>query len=124
MQRVEEEGVSVSVSDADEASRIQFHQDMVNAYQICIKKLRYHPTLVLHYLGEHTAVETACWLVKLPNESSGFTRLWQEGRLDLSAEAMILKPEYAALFSVEDRRTAYDTLKAYDYAFPTVVNRP
>lgn len=122
MRRLEEEGVSVS--DADEALRIQFHQDMVNAYQICIKKLHYHPTLVLHYLGEHTAVETACWLVNLPNDSSGFTRLWQEGRLDLSAEAMILQPEYAALFSVEDRRTAYDTLKAYDFTFPEGVKRP
>lgn len=112
------------VTDSLEAVRVQFHQDMVNAYQICIKQLHYHPTLVLHYLGEHTAVETACWLVNLPNDSSGFTKLWQEGRLDLSAEAIILKPEYAALFSVEDRRTAYDTLKAYDYKFPEGVHRP
>ena len=112
------------MSDPLAAVRAQFHQDMVNAYQTCIKKLHYHPTLVLHYLGEHTAVETARWLVNLPNESSGFTRLWQEDRLDLSAEAMILKPEYAALFSVEDRRTAYDTLKAYDYHFPEGVHRP
>lgn len=103
----------------------QFHQEMVNAYQTCIRELHYHPTLVLQYLGEHGAVETARWLVNLQNEeSSGFTKLWEARRLDLSAEAMILKPEYAPLFSVEDRRTAYDILKQYDYVFPPGMQRP
>ncbi len=112
------------MSDSLEALHAQFHQDMVNAYQTCIKELHYRPTLVLSYLGEHSAVETACWLVNLPNDSSGFTKLYEAQRLDLSAEAMMLKPEYATLFSVKDRRTAYDTLKAYRYRCPEDVRRP
>lgn len=112
------------MSDDLDALRIRFHQEMVNAYQACIKDLHYHPTLVLQYLEEHTAVETAHWLVNLPNESSGFTKLWEAGRLDLSAEAMVLKPEYAPLFSVEDRRLAYDILKQYGYKLLATIQRP
>jgi hypothetical protein len=104
--------------------RSQFHRAMVDAYQACVQGVDYHPTLVKRHMGEHGAVETARWLVNLPNESSGFTRLWEAKRIDLSAEAIILQPEFVPLFSVEDRRLAYDTLKAYGYAFPTGVVRP
>lgn len=112
------------MSDSAEALRIQFHQDMVNAFQTCIRELNYHPTIALHHFEKHGAVETAHWLVNLRNDPYGFTKLWEAGRLDLSAEALILKPEYAPLFSLEDRRIAYDVLKEYKYTFPPGIQRP
>ena len=106
----------------------QFQLDMINAYQSCIREVHYNPTLVGQHLTEYGAVETARWLVNLPGDTSGntagFTKLWEAHRHDLTAEALILKPQYASLFSVEDRRKAYDALKEYEYAFPPEIKRP
>jgi hypothetical protein len=90
----------------------------------CIVEIKYRPSYVLAHLTGHDGVDTAIWLVSIENESSGFTRLWEEGRLDLSAEALVLLPEYAPLFPVELRRRAWDTLKAYDWKALAGVARP
>ncbi len=112
------------MNETGEALRTQFHLEMVNAFQTCIRGLNYHPTIAMHHFEEHGAVETAHWLVNLRNDPSGFTRLWEARRLDLSAEALVLKPEYASLFAVEGRRIAYDVLKEYGYVFPSGFQRP
>ncbi|MFI5276535.1 MAG: hypothetical protein ACHQ1E_04660 [Ktedonobacterales bacterium] len=90
----------------------------------CISELHYHPTYVLQHMGDHDGVETAVWLVSKPDETSGFTTLWEAGRLDLSAEALILRDEFAPLFAPELRRTVYDTLKAYHWKSLAEIKRP
>jgi hypothetical protein len=104
--------------------RSSFHQKMVNAIQTCIRELHYNPTLVSQRIGEYGAVETAHWIMRLTGETTGFTKLWEAGRLDLSVEAIILRPEYAPLFSLEERREAYDCLAEYHYVFPPGITRP
>jgi hypothetical protein len=45
----------------------------------------------------------------------GFTILYEMGRLDLSVEAHVLKPEYAELFTEEEKRICRERLKEYGY---------
>jgi hypothetical protein len=47
--------------------------------------------------------------------SDGFTTLWELKRLDLSVEAFVLRPEYAPLFTEEERAIARARLRQYEY---------
>lgn len=47
--------------------------------------------------------------------TKGFDRLWEEKRLDLSVEALILKPEWQALFNAADKMAARHRLRQYGY---------
>ena len=42
--------------------------------------------------------------------------LWERKRLDLTVEAMILRPEWQALFSDVERRIAVNRLREYGYS--------
>nr|MBA3533071.1 EVE domain-containing protein [Ardenticatenales bacterium] len=58
---------------------------------------------------------TARRLLNAGNTSEGFTRLWELGRLDLTVEAIVLKPEFASLFSEEERTRARERLREVRY---------
>ncbi|CAM3134761.1 hypothetical protein BRDI103020_16585 [Brevundimonas diminuta] len=47
--------------------------------------------------------------------TSGFDRLWEEKRLDLSVEALILQPEWQDLFNEDDKKAARRRLQQYGY---------
>ncbi|HEX2347160.1 MAG TPA: hypothetical protein VHI51_01875 [Ktedonobacterales bacterium] len=104
--------------------RVRFNELMAVTMSRCIAEIHYHPAYVLRYMADHDGVDTAEWLVSKPDETTGFTRLWEEGRLDLSAEALILRPEFAPLFSTDLRRTASDTLTAYQWKELAKIKRP
>jgi hypothetical protein len=55
-------------------------------------------------------------LSRKDDASNGFTRLSERKRLDLSVEAHVLQPEYAPLFTEEQRRIARARLREYGYA--------
>lgn len=114
----------MDVTDDLAALRMRFHALMVETLHRCKTEIKYNPSYVIAHMADHDGVDTAVWLVSIPTYSSGFERLWQEGRLDLSAEALVLQPEYALLFPVELRRRAYDTLSQYRYGFPPTISRP
>jgi hypothetical protein len=42
--------------------------------------------------------------------SAGFTELWKRRRLDLTVEAIVLTPRYAALFEESERESAQHRL--------------
>ncbi|MDR1218508.1 MAG: hypothetical protein LBK73_02745 [Treponema sp.] len=46
---------------------------------------------------------------------SGFTTLWEKGRLDLSMEKIIQEPEWRNLFTDDDRKKAKKRLMDYGY---------
>lgn len=46
----------------------------------------------------------------------GFVRLWELGRLDLSVEAEIQRPEWDALFEPDLRARAAERLERYGFA--------
>ena len=68
----------------------------------------YNPYIFQRMIGEHGPVE-ACRrvIMELPAHQapSGYGHLWERGRLDLTAEATVLRPEFSALFeeAVTDR---------------------
>lgn len=90
----------------------KFHRAMARIYEEA-KKEGYTASYFLRMLSEHGGVETARRLVNAEAPSEGFTRLWMMKRLDLSVEALILKPEWKSLFSDEERERARDRLAKY-----------
>ena len=55
-------------------------------------------------------------LVEADNAPGGFVRLWELGRLDLSVEAEIRRPEWAGLFDEDLRARAAERLERYGFA--------
>ena len=92
-----------------------FHRAMMASIETCKRELHYNPSYTARMIQEHGAVETARRLLRKEDYSEGMTRLWQEQRLDLSAEALVLRPEFAALFTDEERALARQILEQYGY---------
>ena len=76
----------------------------------------YRPTIFRRMLADLGGVETARRLI-VSDATSGFTKLWEKKRLDLSIEALILKSEWLPLFSAMEHQIARKRLSAYGY-FP------
>src|SRR4051794_29349767 len=91
-----------SVREGD-GSAAAFHRAMVMIYERAKRDLSYNAARFLQLVAERGGVETARQLLHSPTVSDGFTTLWESGRLDLSVEAHVLKPEYANLFSENER---------------------
>lgn len=58
---------------------------------------------------------TARELINSSRPSQGFTALWELGRLDLSVEAVVLRPEFRHLFSARELKTAHRRLVDHGY---------
>ena len=67
---------------------------------------------------ELTGVGAAHRLLEQEEPSAGLMRLWDMHLLDHSLEAIVLKPEYASLFSAEERATARRKLADLEYRAP------
>jgi hypothetical protein len=57
------------------------------------KDAGYNATYFLRMVSEHGGLETARRLLAAPSPAEGFSRLYEIGRVDLSVEALVLKPE-------------------------------
>jgi hypothetical protein len=98
------------------------HKDMVAIYHEADHAVNYRPTQFLRMVEEHGAQETARRLLASEQVSDGFTRLYLENRLDLTVEALVLKPAYASLFTVEERTRAREWLEEAGYTPPWLLN--
>jgi hypothetical protein len=94
----------------------EFHDAMVDVYRRARQEAGYQAGYFLQMVSEHGGLETARRLLHAPTPSEGFTALWERHRLDLTVEAIILKPEFAPLFTDEDRDIARTRLREYGYA--------
>lgn len=93
----------------------EFHRDMIEAADRCKREFGYNPTYWLRMIGDYGAVEAAKRLLRGLRASDGFTRLWEEGRLDLSVEFFVLLPQYAPRFTDEERAEARRRLELYEF---------
>jgi hypothetical protein len=86
---------------AEERRRLeaQFHQAMIRVYERARDEAGYTASLFWSMLAEKGGVTTARQLVNAPTVSDGFTALWERGRLDLTVEALVVRPEFAPLFT-------------------------
>ena len=66
-------------------------------------------------LSDYGGLGTAHRLLASSEVSSGFTALYERGRLDLTVEALVLKLEFARLFTDEEVETARQRLAELGY---------
>jgi len=95
-----------------------FHQEMLGIYRAAKEKCDYNATRFLQMVSEIGGYKTAQKLLNSGEAAEGFTTLWECGRLDLSVEALVLKPKYRKLFNIQELNTARDRLARMGYAFP------
>ena len=96
-------------------SEARFHEAMLDVYRNARQRCRYNATYFLQMVGEIGGLATARTLLQRSEPSSGFAELWQCGALDLTVEAQVLRPEFADLFSEEERAIARRRLAEYGY---------
>lgn len=104
------------MTDCDDA-RHAFDAAMRDIYTRAVREANYTPTLYLRMLTEHGPLETARRLLASPNPSAGFTALWEKGRLDLTVEALVLKPDFQQFFTDDELAVARDRLERLGYRF-------
>ena len=95
----------------------QFHQAMIDIYETAKRECGYNATRFLQLVGSKGGVAAAKQLIYKPGGTDGFATLWECGRLDLSVEAHVLKPEYRELFTDEERELCIERLKEFGYNF-------
>jgi phosphatidylserine/phosphatidylglycerophosphate/cardiolipin synthase-like enzyme len=73
--------------------------------------------LVLKFIKSYGAIGAAKRLMSTgaENVQSGFMKMWELGRLDLTFEAIITKPKFAALFDKRTVEIAAQRLKEFNY---------
>jgi hypothetical protein len=94
---------------------VRFDEAMMDVYRRALKECGYNATRFLHMLYEHRGLETARILLRAAKVSEGYVALWERKRLDLTVEAVILAPEWQALFTDQERETARKRLAEYGY---------
>lgn len=76
----------------------RFTADVVERYSRAKIELGYNAKQLLHLVDELGGIGAAQRIVGADRPSDGFIRLWENRRLDLSLEALVLSPEYEELF--------------------------
>ena len=88
----------------------QLGRRMLMAYETAKRELGYNATRFLQMLSEQGGLATAQSLLRTPTPSNGFTRMWMEGRPELTVEYIALDPRFAELFTAEELATARERL--------------
>lgn len=96
------------------ASEAAFHEAMTGVYEKA-KAIGYHPTYFIQMVANDGGLAAAKQLLAADKPSQGFTELWERGRLDLTVEALVLRPEFSSLFSTMELRTARRRLQEFGY---------
>lgn len=92
-----------------------FHDEMLNVYDRAKRECGYNAVRFLQMVNEHGGVATAKLLLASKHHSEGLTRLWEEGRLDISMEAALLRDPWRKLFSEDELEAARKRLHDLGY---------
>jgi hypothetical protein len=109
----------------------RFHDDMLDIFRKAgeaTRKQRCDGTFVRGYwaiyflrgVRNHGGLVYARRLLRATGTTDGFARLTEEGRLDLTMEALVLRPEYSALFTPRELQVAASRLAAAGYPPPAI----
>ncbi|MGV8998001.1 MAG: hypothetical protein ACOH12_13745 [Parvibaculaceae bacterium] len=100
------------MSDLEKRFTVAMH----DIYKRADKEIGYRPTLFLQMLSKDGGLLTAKKLINAVKPSDGYTRLFEEQRLDLSVEAVVIEnAEWRTLFTAEELEKAEKRLTAYRY---------
>jgi hypothetical protein len=83
----------------------RFHAAMMEVY-LEAASLGYRPAHSLEMVRECGGLAIAAEILAADRVHEGLAELFHLGRLDLAVEYLVLLPEYEALFSDDERRTA------------------
>ena len=92
-----------------------FHQEMLNVYERAKKECRYNAIRFREMVTDHGGLAAAKSLLASKHHPEGLTRLWKEGRLDISMEALVLTDPWRSLFAEEELLIAQKRLDALGY---------
>lgn len=99
-------------------SEKRFHRAMVDLYQTAKRECNYSATYFLRMVTDFGGLEAARKLLAETDATSdGFTTLFLCGRLDLTVEAHVIRPEYAELFTEQEIASARKRLVDNGYTF-------
>lgn len=101
--------------DQPSALEKAFHRDMLQIYQRAKEECGYNATRFLQMVANDGGLKTAQKLLATATPSDGFVELWENRRLDLSMENLVLNPKYRSLFSQQEIETAKERLNAYGF---------
>jgi hypothetical protein len=101
------------VDDETADRTLTFERAMRDAYARAKREAGYNAMTLLRMLTEQGGLATAQTLLRNTATSEGFTALWQKRRLDLSVEALVLRDEFAPLFTDEELDTARHRLTEF-----------
>jgi hypothetical protein len=91
------------MSDLDE----RFENDMIETvYRTAGRETGYWASYFLRIVKQYGGVSAAKRLLETKGLSKGLLKLRDKDRLDLAMETLVLKPEYSALFTEEERAIA------------------
>lgn len=93
----------------------QFHQAMLRLAQLEWERCRIRAPRYLQMVTEKGGLATAKQLLASQDPAMGFTRLWECGCLDITVEALVLKPRHRALFSSQELDAARTRLRELGY---------
>src|SRR5580658_5787053 len=100
----------------DEKLIAAFDEEMFQIYQRAHSEANYSASRFMQMLHEHRRLETARILLHSANVSEGYTALWEQGRLDVTVEAVIHdNPKWHPLFTQEELAVCTNRLTEYEY---------
>jgi hypothetical protein len=94
----------------------QFDYEMLKLYRTMNKEAGFRSEKFLHMVGQNGGLDTAHTLLHAQDVSEGFKFLCERGRLDLTVEAFVIRPEWKELFTDEELAIARERLKKWGYA--------
>ncbi|WP_017585964.1 GmrSD restriction endonuclease domain-containing protein [Nocardiopsis ganjiahuensis] len=94
-----------------------FGRAMLSVYERAKNEADYTASFFLGMISELGPLGTARKLLNSPAVSDGFANLWERGRLDLTVEALVLRSEFAPLFTEEELARARTRLEQFGYRF-------
>jgi hypothetical protein len=95
----------------------QYAAEINNAITMTLRATTYRLTYFIRMVETRGALDASLSLIRSTKESEGFTKLWELNRLDLTVEAIALRPKFADLFSSDDVLKAKIRLERYNFIF-------
>ena len=107
-----------------EQLKYDLRERYIATYNEC-KKFKYFPRAFLDMVvSNDDIIDVTRRLIHKEGGTSGFTTLFENKRMDLSVEKIILESKYRRLFNTEDLQAAYDRLRQYEYDGLTEIEVP
>ena len=108
----------------DSNRQTAFTGAMLDIYARTLKETGYRASLFFRMINDQGGYQAAITLIHASRPSDGYTALYQRNRLDLTVEALVLRPEWTDLFTDDDRLAAHKRLSDYEFSFPPDSWRP